>query len=240
MTHPGSREQTIADYLAVVRRYKWVIIVAMVVVPGRRIRDVGARAEDLPRDVRRPPQQPGGRGDALRNSDAEHRHGSVPVCADAGTPRRVAGGPRPRARDRRSRADRRWGSDVSADPDTDILTFGGELRRAGNRGAARDRVRTGVQDVQAADRHRRADPGAPRDPRAGSSNSAEQARATAIRTGSSSGRSRTCSRSRAVLIPPTVIRERRQCGADRPDAEAQRRFSAPCSGSCSESAPPLR
>jgi hypothetical protein len=26
-THSGLREQTLADYLAVVRRYKWVIIV---------------------------------------------------------------------------------------------------------------------------------------------------------------------------------------------------------------------
>ena len=29
----NAREQTIADYLAVVRRYKWVIIVAVLVVP---------------------------------------------------------------------------------------------------------------------------------------------------------------------------------------------------------------
>jgi uncharacterized protein involved in exopolysaccharide biosynthesis len=34
MTMPaGSREHTIADYVAVIRRYKWVIIVAALVVP---------------------------------------------------------------------------------------------------------------------------------------------------------------------------------------------------------------
>src|SRR5262245_6930378 len=30
----GTREQTIADYFAIVRRYKWVIIVAVLVVPS--------------------------------------------------------------------------------------------------------------------------------------------------------------------------------------------------------------
>lgn len=121
---PGSREQTIADYLAVVRRYKWVIVVLVVVVPSvayvmsaREPKVFRATADVL-----------------LNNQEVAATLSGIPTQSTATDPfryartqARLAGSPAVLERALEIAGLERiegWGSDVSADPDTDILTFG--------------------------------------------------------------------------------------------------------------------
>jgi capsular exopolysaccharide synthesis family protein len=120
----GAREQTIADYLAVVRRYKWVILVAVLVVPTvayvmsarepkvfRATADVLLNRQDIGTTITGIPTQ-STVTDPYRYARTQARLAGSPAVREATVERsglrNVEG----------------WGSDVSADPDTDILTFG--------------------------------------------------------------------------------------------------------------------
>jgi capsular exopolysaccharide synthesis family protein len=121
---PGTREQTIADYLAVVRRFKWVIIVAALVVPTvayvmsarepkvfRATSDVLLNRQDLAAVITGLPTQ-STVSDPFRYAQTQARLAQAPAVLERTV--RIAG-----LGDVEG-----WGSSVSADPDTDILTFG--------------------------------------------------------------------------------------------------------------------
>ena len=123
-THSAFREQTIADYLSVIRRYKWVIIVAALVVPTvayvlsareakvfRATADVLLTRQDLGSTITGLPTQ-STVTDPFRYSLTQAKLAEAPAVLDLA--RKIAGLGNIRG----------WGSDVSADPDTDILTFG--------------------------------------------------------------------------------------------------------------------
>jgi capsular exopolysaccharide synthesis family protein len=121
-TH-GGREHTIADYVAVVRRYKWVIIVVALVVPivayvltvqeSKRFRatsDVLLNRQDIGSTITGIPTQSTAT-DPFRYALTQARLAEVPaVLSDA-------------VRRSGLRGITDWSSNVSADPDTDILTF---------------------------------------------------------------------------------------------------------------------
>ncbi len=121
---PGSREQTITDYVAVVRRYKWVIIVAVLVVPTvayvmsardpkvfRATADVLLNRQDIATAITGiQPQSTV--TDPFRYGRTQARLAEAPAVLDLAV--KKSGLTNPAG----------WGSDVSADPDTDILTFG--------------------------------------------------------------------------------------------------------------------
>lgn len=121
---PGSREQTITDYLAVVRRYKWVIIVAVLVVPAvayvmsarepkvfRATADVLLNRQDIATAITGiQPQSTV--TDPYRYGRTQARLAEAPAVLALAVKRSGLQNPTG------------WGSDVSADPDTDILTFG--------------------------------------------------------------------------------------------------------------------
>ena len=235
---PGSREQTIADYLAVVRRYKWVILVAVLVVPAVAYAMSARDAEDLPGDRRRAPQPSGPRNDDHRDSDAEHGHGSVPVRTDSGAARRVAGGSRPRRQEApiSSRPDGLGLRCIAPIPDTDILTFGVELRRAGRRGAPRDRVRRRRSPRTSS---RPTPPSLTRARREIRGRLEELRRAGATETDTYQellGQEQDLRTLEALPRPGRPSSARRQCRADRTARRSATPSSAPCSGSCSESA----
>ena len=119
----GAREQTIADYLGVVRRYKWVIIVAALVVPTvayvmsarspkvfQASSDVLLNRQDLGATITGLPTQ-STVTDPFRYALTQERLAEADAVRDRAVEisglKNVEG----------------WGSNVSADPDTDILTF---------------------------------------------------------------------------------------------------------------------
>lgn len=121
---PGSREQTIADYLAVLRRYKWVILVAVLVVPAvaytmsarspkvfRATADVLLNRQDIGTTITGIPTQ-STVTDPFRYARTQARLAGAPAVLALAVEKSGLQNPVG------------WGSDVSADPDTDILTFG--------------------------------------------------------------------------------------------------------------------
>ena len=119
-----SREQTIADYLAVIRRYKWVIIVAVLVVPAaayvksarepkvfRATADVLLNRQDIGSTITGIPTQ-STVTDPFRYTRTQARLAGAPAVLERAV--RLSG----------LKNVEGWGSDVAADPDTDILTFG--------------------------------------------------------------------------------------------------------------------
>ncbi len=119
----GAREQTIADYLGVVRRYKWVIIVAALVVPTvaylmsarspkvfQASSDVLLNRQDLGATITGLPTQ-STVTDPFRYALTQERLAEGDAVRDRAVEisglKNVEG----------------WGSNVSADPDTDILAF---------------------------------------------------------------------------------------------------------------------
>jgi capsular exopolysaccharide synthesis family protein len=125
-TPSGTREQTVADYFAVVRRYKWVIIVAVLVVPAvayfmsareskvyRDTADVLLNRQDLGTTITGLPTQSTVQvQDPDRYGRTQARLAEAPAVLDRA--RKISGLGNVEG----------WGSDVSADPETDILTFG--------------------------------------------------------------------------------------------------------------------
>lgn len=124
MQTPGAREQTIADYLAVLRRYKWVILVAVLVVPTvayamsareskvfRATADVLLSRQDIGTTITGIPTT-STVTDPYRYARTQARLAEAPAVRDDAVERSGV------------RNVEGWGSDVSADPDTDILTFG--------------------------------------------------------------------------------------------------------------------
>ncbi len=120
----SSREQTIADYLAVVRRYKWMIIVAALVVPTvayvmsarepkvfRATSEVLLTRQDVGAFLTGIPTQ-STVTDPFRYARTEARLAGSPEVLDRAV--KISGLGNVQG----------WGSSVSADPDTDILTFG--------------------------------------------------------------------------------------------------------------------
>jgi polysaccharide biosynthesis transport protein len=124
MSMQPRREQTIADYLAVVRRQKWVILIAVLVVPTvaytmaareekvfRATSEVLLNRQDVGTTITGIPTQ-STVTDPYRYALTQARLAEAPAVREAAEERagirNLAG----------------WGSDVSADPDTDILTFG--------------------------------------------------------------------------------------------------------------------
>ena len=119
----GAREQTIADYLGVVRRYKWVIIAAALVVPTvayvmsarspkvfQASSDVLLNRQDLGATITGLPTQ-STVTDPFRYALTQERLAEGDAVRDRAVEisglKNVEG----------------WGSNVSADPDTDILAF---------------------------------------------------------------------------------------------------------------------
>jgi polysaccharide biosynthesis transport protein len=119
----GAREQTIADYLGVVRRFKWVIIAAALVVPTvayfmssrspkifQASSDVLLNRQDLGATITGLPTQ-STVTDPFRYALTQERLAEADAVRDRAVEiaelENVEG----------------WGSNVSADPDTDILTF---------------------------------------------------------------------------------------------------------------------
>jgi capsular exopolysaccharide synthesis family protein len=124
MTMPaGSREQTIADYLSVIRRHKWVIIVAVLVVPAVAY----TMSSQTPKLFR-------ATSDVLLNrQDVAATITGIPVGSTSDDPFRYA---RTQAKLAEAPAVEAlaaqksglknppgWSASVSADPDTDILTI---------------------------------------------------------------------------------------------------------------------
>src|SRR5688572_544370 len=120
---PGTREHTIGDYLGVVRRYKWIIIVAALVVPTvayfmssrspkiyQASADVLLNRQDLGATITGLPTQ-STVTDPFRYALTQERLAEADAVRDRAVEiaelENVEG----------------WGSDVSADPDTDILAF---------------------------------------------------------------------------------------------------------------------
>ena len=120
----GVREQTIADYVAILRRYKWVIVAAAVALPTvaylmsarepkvyRATSEVLLQRQDLSTTIAGIPTQ-STMTDPFRYARTQARVAQVPAVRQM-TLKRAGlgdiGG---------------WSSDVSTDPDTDILTFG--------------------------------------------------------------------------------------------------------------------
>ena len=125
MQHPGTRDQTIADYLAVVRRYKWVIIVAVVLVPAvayfvsaREDKVFRAKAEvllnpqDLSAAITSLPTQTALQNDPFRYARTQAKLARSPAVRELAE--EIAG---------LGDIEGGWTSDVAADPDTDVLAF---------------------------------------------------------------------------------------------------------------------
>ena len=122
-TQTATREQTIADYLAVVRRYKWLIIIAVLVVPSvayvmsareakvfRATADVLLNRQDLGATITGLPTQ-STVTDPFRYALTQERLAEADAVRDRAV--EIAGLENVEG----------WGADVSADPDTDVLTF---------------------------------------------------------------------------------------------------------------------
>jgi polysaccharide biosynthesis transport protein len=120
---PGTREHTIGDYLGVVRRYKWIIIVAALVVPTvayfmssrspkiyQASADVLLNRQDLGATITGLPTQSTAT-DPYRYALTQERLAEASTVSDRAL--EIAGLENLEG----------WGSDVSADPDTDILSF---------------------------------------------------------------------------------------------------------------------
>jgi capsular exopolysaccharide synthesis family protein len=120
---PGTREHTIGDYLGVVRRYKWIIIVAALVVPTvayfmssrspkiyQASADVLLNRQDLGATITGLPTQSTAT-DPYRYALTQERLAEASAVSDRAL--EIAGLENLEG----------WGSDVSADPDTDILSF---------------------------------------------------------------------------------------------------------------------
>jgi capsular exopolysaccharide synthesis family protein len=123
---PGTRDHTITDYFSVVRRYKWVIILAVLVVPTvayfvssreskvyRASAEVLLNRQDLGTSITGLPTQVT-LTDAFRYARTQEKLAESSTVLDRAF--RIAG-----LGDVEG-----WGSGVSADPDTDILTFSGD------------------------------------------------------------------------------------------------------------------
>ena len=119
----GAREQTIADYLGVVRRYKWVIIVAALVVPTvayfmsarspkvfQASSDVLLNRQDLGATITGLPTQ-STVTDPFRYALTQERLAEADAVRDRAV--EISGLENVEG----------WGANVSADPDTDILAF---------------------------------------------------------------------------------------------------------------------
>lgn len=121
-------EQTIADYLHVVRRYKWLILTAAVLVPVaaylvssrqdkvyRATSDVLLNRQDLGSTLTGIPTQ-STVTDPVRYARTQAQLARVPAVMQAAVDRAGVGGV--------SASELSDSSDVRADPDTDLLTFG--------------------------------------------------------------------------------------------------------------------
>ena len=119
----GAREQTIADYLGVVRRYKWVIIAAALVVPTvayfmsarspkvfQASSDVLLNRQDLGAVITGLPTQ-STVTDPFRYALTQERLAEADAVRDRAVEISGLG------------TVEGWGANVSADPDTDILSF---------------------------------------------------------------------------------------------------------------------
>jgi len=130
----GPQEQTFADYLAVIRRYKWLILVAALVVPVaayvwssqqtkvyRADSDVLLNRQDLGSTLTGIPTQ-STVTDPVRYARTQARLAGVPAVTRAAIARSgVSGIDEPEFAEN---------SDVNTNPDTDILTFGVNNRDA--------------------------------------------------------------------------------------------------------------
>ena len=134
MQPQGPREQTFADYLAVVRRYKWLILVTALVVPFaaylwssqqtkvyRATSDVLLNRQDLGSTLTGIPTQ-STVTDPVRYARTQARLARVPTVTQAAIAKSGV-----RGIDESEFAEN---SDVGANPDTDILTFGVNHRDA--------------------------------------------------------------------------------------------------------------
>ncbi len=236
----GPQEQTFADYLAVVRRYKWLILVAALVVPVAAYVCVVTADEGVSRGLRRAAQPTGPRIDPHRYSDAEHRHGPVPVRANPGaaspafpTVTRAA-----IARSGVSGIDEpefAANSDVNTNPDTDILTFGvnnrdadvaARLATAYAESFVAYKLKTETASLQAARRELQGRLAELRD-----------AGATDTETYRQLAQQEQSIRTLELLLRSGIGRPARGGRrADRPDAPDATRYSASSSASCSDSA----
>ena len=128
MQQQGPREQTFADYLVVVRRYKWLILAAALIVPFfayiwssqeanvyRATSDVLLNRQDLGSTITGIPTQ-STVTDPVRYSRTQARLARVPSVTEAAVAKSGV-----QRFDATELAD---SSDVTANPDTDILTFG--------------------------------------------------------------------------------------------------------------------
>lgn len=130
----GPREQTFADYLAVVRRYKWLILVTALVVPFaaylwssqqtkvyRATSDVLLNRQDLGSTLTGIPTQ-STVTDPVRYARTQARLARVPTVTLAAISKSGVSGI--------DASEFAENSDVNANPDTDILTFGVNNRDA--------------------------------------------------------------------------------------------------------------
>jgi len=127
-----AREQTIADYFVVVRRYKWIILAAALVVPiaayflsaqqakvYRATSDVLLNRQDLGSTLTGIPTQ-STVTDPVRYARTQAQLARVPAVTQAAVERAGVDGVRA--------SELASNSDVSANPDTDILMFGVNYR----------------------------------------------------------------------------------------------------------------
>ena len=210
MTTPsGTREQTISDYLAVVRRYKWVILVAVLVVPTVAY-FMSARSRRSSRQGRRA-AEPAGLGATITGlptqstvQDPErYARTQARLAACASAPRDRRAGERRRVGIRRPGRPRYRHPHVRRQP-----------RRPRSRDGARNRLCEGLHRVSGRTRQpSRAPAGAPGPARR---SSGTQAHPRATRIGSLSDRNRISGRSRSCSSRQLRHQHRRWRHADRP------------------------
>jgi len=201
-----TREQTIGDYLAVLRRYKWAIIATALLVPAvayfmaarepkvfRATADVLLSRQDLGSEITGLPTQ-STVTDPFRYAKTEAKLASAPAVLDKmiqiAKLGQVEG----------------WGANVDDDPDTDILTFGinhGDPEVAAALATAYAQAYTAYKqetDTARLTRARREIQGRLEELRAAGASGSE----TYIELLGQEQDLRTLA---AILIPPTVIRE---------------------------------
>lgn len=134
MQHLGQGEQTFADYLTVIRRSKWLILAIAIAIPVaayfwssqqtkvyRATSDVLLNRQDLGSTLTGLPTQSTAT-DPVRYAKTQARLARVPAVTESAISRSEVAGITP--------SELTDNSDVSANPDTDILTFGVNNRDA--------------------------------------------------------------------------------------------------------------
>ena len=130
-TDRSAQPPTLADYLAILRRRKWVIIVGARAGARNGLPDLGSPARALPGIGRRAAQPPEPRLAGHGDPGSDDLPGSRAFCADSGGHRALARGVGARGREGWARTRRCGGYSVSPKANADVLVFTVSAARPG-------------------------------------------------------------------------------------------------------------